>query len=219
VNGLPTPLSVVLAVPFLLLSTTALVFMYAVRLLGRERGYLAGFLFYWLIWCLLIPLLLLGKKDFLALLVDSFPIFSSATWLAAASWIVITLVTLFMYGKDFVRAPVTLILIAIPVAVLNGFCEELLWRGLYVRVFPENIWLAILYPSVGFALWHLVPLSIFFEGNKYSFVLSTFFLGMVYGYIAYETGSAKWTAISHSLNGMLALGGMIASSIMKLLSW
>jgi membrane protease YdiL (CAAX protease family) len=109
-------------------------------------------------------------------------------------------------------------MIAIPVPTLNGFCEEVLWRGLYVRVFPENIWLAILYPSVGFALWHLVPLSIFSEGNKYSFVLSTFFLGMVYGYIAYETGSAKWTAISHSLNGMLALGGMITSSIMKLLS-
>jgi hypothetical protein len=38
-------------------------------------------------------------------------------------------------------------------------------------------------------------------------VLSTFFLGLAYGFIAYRTGSARWTAISHSLNSILALSG------------
>jgi membrane protease YdiL (CAAX protease family) len=122
-----------------------------------------------------------------------------------------------MYGKDFIHAPTALILIAIPTATINGICEELLWRGLYVKTFPNNFWLAILYPAIGFALWHLVPQQIFSAGNKFTFALSTFFLGLAYGFIAYKTGSAKWTAISHSLNGILALSGMIAPSVLRLL--
>lgn len=123
-----------------------------------------------------------------------------------------------MYGRGFIRAPWALILVAIPAASINGICEELLWRGLYVSVFPDNIWLAILYPAIGFALWHLAPMQIFSDGNKITFVLSTFFLGLAYGWIAYKTGSAKWTAISHSLNGILALSGSLASCVLTLFS-
>lgn len=115
-----------------------------------------------------------------------------------------------MYAGEFLRAPLTLILLAVPLATINGFCEELLWRGLYVRLFPRNPWLAILYPSVGFALWHLAPQTVFPTENIPGFMISTFFLALPYGFIAYRTGSARWTAISHSLSGILALSGYLA---------
>jgi membrane protease YdiL (CAAX protease family) len=205
------------AIPSLLLPSTALVFTIASRHLGREKGYLLGFLFYWIVWCLLVPLLLLGRDGFSSLFVDEAPLLSRPNWLAAVLWASITLVAIFMYGRDFLRASPTLILIAIPAAAVNGLCEEILWRGLYVSLFPDNFWLAIIFPSIGFALWHLVPLQVFSEGNKTTFVLSTFFLGLAYGLIAYKTGSITWTALSHSLNGILALSGMIAPIILKLL--
>jgi hypothetical protein len=203
-----------LALPFLLIPSAAFVFSTLAKRLGKEQGYLLGFLFYWTIWCLIVPLLYLSKEGFLSLFVDETPLLSGPNWLAAVLWAVITLVSLFMYGKDFIRAPWILILIAIPTASVNGFCEELLWRGLYVRAFPRNFWLAIIFPSFGFSLWHLAPRQIFSAGSKFSFILSTLFLGLAYGFIAYQTGSAKWTAISHSINGILALGGMIAPSIL-----
>jgi membrane protease YdiL (CAAX protease family) len=149
--------------------------------------------------------------------VDEAPLLSRPNWLAAGLWAFITLVTILMYGRDFIRASPTLILIAIPAATINGLCEEILWRGLYVSLFPDNFWLAILFPSIGFALWHLVPLQVFPEGSRSAFVLSTFFLGLAYGFIAFKTGSVTWTALSHSLNGILALSGMIAPSVQKLL--
>lgn len=102
-------------------------------------------------------------------------------------------------------------------ATFNGICEETLWRGLYVRAFPNNPWLAILFPAAGFAVWHLAPLGVFHEGGVAAFIVSTFFLGLAYGFIAYKTGSAKWTAISHSLNGILALSGMLAPSLLALI--
>lgn len=100
---------------------------------------------------------------------------------------------------------------------VNGLCEEIFWRGLYVRLFPRSPWLAILYPSPGFALWHLAPQVVFPGDNVIGFVISTLFLGLAYGFIAYRAGSATWTAISHSISGSLALSGYLAPSVLTMI--
>jgi hypothetical protein len=205
------------ALPLLLLPVMAGIFALSARWLGAEAGYLLGFAFYWLFWCLFVPRVSLGKTEFAAILHDRTPLFGRANWLAALLWLTVTLVAVLMYAGEFVRAPLTLVLLAAPLATINGFCEEILWRGLYVRRFPQNPWMAILYPSLGFALWHLAPQVIFRAENVIGFVVSTFFLALPYGYIAWRTGSAKWTAISHSLSGILALSGYLAPSVLTLI--
>ena len=137
-----------LVLPFGLIFSTAIVFTFLSKRLGKDAGYLLGFLFYWIIWCVVVPLIYLGKDGFLSLFVDETPLLSRPNWLVAVLWAFITLVSLIMYGKSFIQAPLTLILIAIPMATINGVCEELLWRGLYVRAFPDNFWLAILFPAI-----------------------------------------------------------------------
>ncbi len=206
-----------IGLPLLLLPVMVGIFAVSARWLGAQAGYLTGFSFYWLFWCLFVPRCLLGKVEFTTILSDRARLFCGVNWLAALLWLVVTLAAVFMYAGEFVRAPLTLILLAAPLATLNGFCEEILWRGLYVCRFPQNPWLAILYPSLGFALWHLAPQVIFPAENVIGFVVSTFFLAMPYGYIAYRTGSAKWTALSHSLSGILALSGYLAPSMLTLL--
>lgn len=207
-----------LALPLLLLPAMAAVFVLSARVLGAEAGYIVGFAVYWQFWCLLVPRWLLGKAEFAAILRDRAALFSRANWLAALLWLTVTLAAVVMYAEGFLAAPLSLILLAIPLATVNGFCEEILWRGLYVRLFPRNVWLAILYPSVGFALWHLAPQVVFPAGNVTGFVLSTLFLGLAYGFIAWFTGSARWTAISHSISGILALSGYLAPSLLTLLA-
>lgn len=83
-----------IAIPFLLLPSTALVFTLAARQLGREKGYLLGFLFYWMVWCLLVPLILLERDGFSSFFVDDTPLLSRPNWLAAVLLALITLVTL-----------------------------------------------------------------------------------------------------------------------------
>ena len=205
-----------LVTPLLLILTTALVFRYSSKIFHKEKGYLIGFVFYWFFWCLAVPWLLIGK-NFASLLTDRFPLFSIRNWPAALLWVIVTVVTLIMYGKSFIKAPLILILLAIPLATLNGFCEEILWRGMFVQAFPGNPWLGIFYPALGFAFWHLAPQSVFPAGKVPGFILSTLFLGLAYGFIAYSTGSAFWTAISHSLGGILALGGMLTPTLIKIL--
>ncbi len=206
-----------LLLPPLLLTVMAGVFALSARLVGAEAGYLLGFGLYWLFWCLLIPRALLGKAEFASILCDRARLFSRTNWLAAGLWLTVTVTAILMYVTDFLRAPLTLILLAAPLATLNGLCEEILWRGLYVRLFPRTPWLAIVYPSLGFAFWHLAPQVIFPAENVSGFVISTFFLALPYGLIAYKTGSARWTAISHSLSGILALSGYLAPSLLTLI--
>jgi|YNPMSStandDraft_2_1061718.scaffolds.fasta_scaffold01912_6 hypothetical protein len=208
----------IFALPILICVLMSAIYWAISQLLGQAAGYLLGFAFYWLFWCLLIPRALLGKTEFATILHDRAPLFSRANWPAALLWLVVTLVAVLMYAGEVLRAPLTIILLAVPLATLNGFCEEILWRGLYVRLFPRNLWLGILYPALGFALWHFAPQVIFPAENVTGFVISTFFLALPYGFIAWRTGSARWTAISHSLSGILALSGHLAPSLLALIA-
>lgn len=76
-------------------------------------------------------------------------------------------------------------------------------------LFPGQLWLALLYPSIGFALWHLAPQSIFpstWRGGRVAFVAQAGFLGLLYGWVANSTGVILWTAMSHILIDFSALG-------------
>lgn len=208
-----------LALPFLLVPSTGLVFIYAARWLGKEAGYLSGFVFYWVVWCTLVPLWILRREGVLSLFKEEKRLFQKSNWLPAILLVVIIVVTVAMYPPTRLSAaPTALLLLAIPIAIINGVCEELLWRGLYVKAFPGNAVAGVIFPSIGFALWHVSPqLVIPAESGIFPFVLSTFFLGISYAWISYRTGSIQWNALSHSLGGILDLGGAIAPSIMVLL--
>jgi membrane protease YdiL (CAAX protease family) len=88
-------------------------------------------------------------------------------------------------------------------------------------MFPKNVKLGLIYPTVGFAIWHLSPQIVFpSEGGLVGiiiFVILTFFLGLSYGWVSYRTNSIKWNALSHSINGILAFGIPISTSIFTLI--
>jgi membrane protease YdiL (CAAX protease family) len=192
------------------------VFTSLARWLGADLGYLLGFCFYWL-WCVGVPLVLFGKDGLLSLLRDESPFFRRE------NWFLIALLALTIAGAvvgytipSLANVSLWIVLFA-PIAIVNGTCEEVLWRGTYVKAFRHSVLLACIYPALGFAVSHVSPLLIYpAEGGVVPFLLSTFFLGLAFGWVAYKTGSAKWTAITHSLIGLLAFGEPLSSSIARL---
>ena len=168
---------------------------------------------------MLVPLIILKREGIGALFKEENSLFQKSNWLPAVLLVMIVVITVIMYPPSgLLAAPVKLLIIAIPVAIINGICEELLWRGLYVKAFQGKFVLGVVYPSIGFALWHISPqLVIPAETGIWPFVLSTFFLGISYAWISYRTSSIKWNAISHSIGGILDLGGAIAPSVVVLL--
>jgi len=205
-----------LVLPVLLTSSTAFVFSGAARWLGNDVGYLVGFGFYWL-WCLSVPLVFWGKDGLRGLFAQDGPLFRKRNWLLISILSLTVVGAIWMYFiPNLTRVSIWVVLFS-PITIINGTSEEILWRGVYVKAFGKNVFLGCIYPAIGFALSHISPELVFPAGGVLPFIISTFFLGLAYGWVAYKTGSAKWTAITHSLIGLLAFGEPISTSIVRLI--
>lgn len=205
-----------LALPALLTSSTALAFSLLARWLGNDLGYLLGFGFYWA-WCLVAALVCLGKDGFLSLFKEESPLMRKENWLLIMLISLPVIGAAVMYFIPNVATVSIWVVIFSPIAIINGTCEEILWRGVYAKAFRHSVLLACVYPTTGFAISHVSPALVFpAEGGTLPFVLSTFALGLAYGWVAYKTGSARWTALSHSLAGLLAFGEPLSTSIVTL---
>ena len=116
--------------------------------------------------------------------------------------------------------PAIIFILGLPLTTVNSCCEEILWRGTYIHMFAKNRVMAILFPTLFFALWHISPqlvnLNINFE-TIYFLPIMTLPLGLVYGIVAYRTNSIKWVAIAHSLSGILSYGLPLSISLAEIL--
>jgi membrane protease YdiL (CAAX protease family) len=110
--------------------------------------------------------------------------------------------------------------LGIPLTIINGTCEEIFWRGIYIRIFKNSIILSIVYPTIMFAIWHisseLVNLNMKII-EILPFILLTLPLGLIYSFVAFRTKSIKWVAIAHSLSGIFAFGVPLSTSLANII--
>ena len=211
-SALPPPTDrrrrvVLLAAPPLLILSTWLVFGAAVDRFGARLGYFLGFLFYWLVWCVALPVLLLGRRLL-------------AVWgrgrrgsKPALQALALGGPLLLGFGYAFPRAVVgtdwLVIVASFLLALVNAPLEELLWRACYLTVFPRSVALSVLYPTLGFGLWHLAPLSVHpssSPGAPWSFVLVSTLVGLGWAWVARTRRTVLWSAVAHVLFDFSGLG-------------
>jgi CAAX protease family protein len=207
--------SVVLAllIPPAVLASMWLVFAGLTRAVGAKAGYFLAFAVYWLGWCLLVPMAMLGRKRLLALFGSGTRPLAALGWHARALLVLpplAALITVFPPGLP--RTTLLVALGSLGLAAVNGTLEEVLWRGVYARLFPDSLTLGYLYPALGFALWHLAPQAVHpfaGPGAVAAFVGGALAVGLCYGWIAWRTGSIRATAISHIIFDFLGLGALM----------
>jgi membrane protease YdiL (CAAX protease family) len=199
-----------LVAPWMLLASTTAVFRQLSVRLGPKRGYLGGFLFYWIFWCLLFPAWILGPRRLPALFRTGAEPSRRPT---RSDLLLLALPPAVGYSSAFpralARADKKIVLASAVQALINASAEELLWRGTYQAVFPRSIALGYLYPTVGFAAWHYAPQVVFpsrYPGGKTSFVASAGLFGLLWGRVAARQGTIAWSTISHVLLDFSGLG-------------
>lgn len=200
-----------LVAPPLLLVTAYAVFSGLAAWLGPARGYLGGFLFYWIGWCLLVPLWAVGKDGLRGMFRRPRPPLGRPAWLGLfmlTGPVVVTYVAIFpaeIQGSD-----TTIVLLSALFALVNGTLEEVLWRGTYITAFPGSWLWGVVYPSIGFGFWHLAPQAVFpseWAGGVIVFALMPILLGLMWGWVAKETTSIRWIVVAHILLDFAGLGG------------
>src|SRR3954447_22260875 len=120
---------VLFTLPFVLTLSCAFVFYWAAHIYGNKAGYLIGFVFYWLFWCIFIPVQLTGSKTIL----QSFSYKQhSFNWQVLAC-LLVPLIFIYVYAfpAALQQADTMIILLSFLLAVVNATCEEVLWRGVY----------------------------------------------------------------------------------------
>jgi len=201
-----------LAAPVLLIGSMTWAFLALKRLFGYPVGYLLAFVVYWVGWCTLLAAVLLGGPAKLA------EVFRPAAPLAALNWktqvllwLPISFPLFFVFIPGLRRANTRIIAVSVLLGVVIGVTEEVFWRGVYLRMFPGNAWLSLVYPSAMFALWHLAPLSVRpnrLPGGALAFVAYALLLGGSYALAASRTGSIASTTVSHVIHDSLGLGAL-----------
>jgi membrane protease YdiL (CAAX protease family) len=188
-----------------------IIFKVATEQFGDKLGYFTGFLFYWLFWCLLVPVLLIGPTVIKHFLKPS-ALFDYKIILCLIS------LPIFVYAYAFPaavkRADPFIISLSFILAVINATSEEVLWRAVYLQMF-KNPWINIGYATLGFAVWHYAPQVIVANKNPggiHSFVVFAFTLGLCFSYVGFRQKSIFWTIIAHTL---LDFGGLGATFYLK----
>jgi membrane protease YdiL (CAAX protease family) len=189
------------------------------RQFGLPLGYLLGFVIYWLFWCLLVPTLILGSWQPIVEMFYPFPPFNTLSWQTQlALWWPLIFPLFFVFVPRISKATVPILIASIVLGVVIGITEEILWRGLYARLFPDNLWLSMIYPSIWFGLWHLAPQSILANrnsGGAVSFVVYAIILGITYSISVQLTQSIAWATVSHIIHDTLGLGGFAYAAWLK----
>ncbi|HEY7288544.1 MAG TPA: CPBP family intramembrane glutamic endopeptidase [Vicinamibacterales bacterium] len=187
------------------------VFRSLTSLLGFPLGYLCAFAVYWVGWCGALPLAALGPRDLAGLFaeVQHGKPGRDGRVIALVAWpIAFPLIFAFLPRIPQATAP-TLIMSA-GLGIVTGVAEEVLWRGVYLRQFPDSRWWSTVYPSLAFGVWHTAPLSVLpsrYSGGAFAFVAYSTVLGLSYATAARRTRSIRWVAISHCIHDALGLGG------------
>jgi hypothetical protein len=184
----------VLAAP-LVTPTLLPVFRLAAADLGTEGGWYVGMTIYWLAWCVLFPVLLIGPRAVREHFRQrSMP---AAAWLLVALPPLVSLIERASHPAALFVAPGGWV-----VAAINGVLEEVLWRGCFTALFPQQLRWGVLWPSAWFAVWHLAPGSLLPGSEAMRLVAGAALLGGAFGCVAWRTGSMRWTAVSHVAAGV-----------------
>ena len=207
---------IAIILPLILILFMWTAFVNLTQLFGLTNGYFISFAIYWILWCLIIPVIILrGFGPLVNLFKSVDPRFGNKPdiTLFLLTWpIVLVIFFSFLPHLKDITFPIVLLSIAFGI---NGIAEEIFWRGLYISIFPENRFLNYIYPSIFFALWHICPLSVMtsrYSGGIISFIVISLLLGLSWGYYTIKTGSIRWSSIMHSVFDILGLGGILYSS-------
>jgi membrane protease YdiL (CAAX protease family) len=188
---------VALALPVAVPVAMTAVFYVAGDRLG-PRGYLAGFGVYWVA-CGALSFAVLGRQGVRRLFRDARPRFGRPAVLGAALllWPPVGALATRLF-PDIADASVAMVATAVTVALVNSVLEELLWRGVYITLWPRNAWLGWVWPALGFGAWHLAPQVIHPSAlGPLVYVVSATALGLSWGWVAWRTGSLRWVTASH----------------------
>jgi hypothetical protein len=179
---------------------------------GKTEGYIAGFCVYWLI-CLVATIYsskgLDGLMEIYCKRIEITNKNRRRYYFLAFIPCLATLIVVF--GEIAPIVGFQVLLLSLLFALINGTLEEMFWRGAFNKLF-DDIYLAYMYPSIFFGIWHIalfLAKGMVYQGGFPSLVGGALFMGLLWGLVAFKTKSIKIVTVAHVITNFFAFTGLI----------
>jgi membrane protease YdiL (CAAX protease family) len=187
----------VMAVPVVVPVSMAAVFGLLCRHLDRRHAYNVSFFVYWLGWCTAFPIWAVGNRRCLSVLVRGRQPSPSHIALLALPVIGAVGTELWPHRRSIDRDVAVVMVVS---AAVNAVGEELLWRGVFVEEFGDNVLGGAVWPLIGFVMWHLAPQIVFpSRHGRIRFLLAAGAVGAASSLVAWRAKGLRWTLLPHIL--------------------
>lgn len=187
--------------PLVIIGMMYPVFQFLGKGLGNSLGWYLGLWIYWIIWGGLFPYFMIGKDTILQLIKPQKLTLKLA--LMVAFPVVMAAIFRFATGMEYEKTALWFLVCLISTNLGNGFFEEILWRGMYLQLFPNRVYFRMIWSTIWFALWHYAPGSISASGNPLGLMIGSGMMGIYFAFLAHRTNSIWWTMIAHALGGLV----------------
>jgi hypothetical protein len=186
-----------LAVPVAVPLSMAAAFGLLRRLLPPRTAHLMGFTVYWSGWCLGFPLWALGPRGVTRALTGGRRATAAETVVLAVPVVGAVTTQLLPHRREVTPAVAA---VMVGAATVNAVGEELLWRGVFLTLFPGDVVRGALWPLAGFSLWHLAPQVVLPATlGRGRFVLGAALVGATSTFAAWRTGGLRAGLLPHTL--------------------
>lgn len=166
-------------------------------------GWFLGLLTYWITWCGIGSWLLIGEPSIMRL------IHPQRLTLEIVILLLIPLIGAGLYrfvpGMTYEKPQKWIFLLLVMTSFGNGFFEELLWRGVYMDLFPDNLFFGMIWPSLWFGLWHFAPGSVAPNRKAAGLMIGSGIMGLYLSFLARHTGTIWWTIMMHTIGGLIMI--------------
>ena len=171
--------------------------------LSDRIAWYLGLLTYWVIWGTVFPFLVIGRDNIRTLVRPQRP--NKKVMLLAAIPIAGAAIARLMPGMaGYERENIWILVLLLSTPFCNGLFEEVLWRGVYVKLFPRGVFFGVLWPSIWFALWHYVPGSVL-HGNVAGLMIGSGMMGLYLACLTRKTHTLWWSIVVHTLGGIIMI--------------
>ncbi len=166
-------------------------------------GWYLGLVLYWLTWCIAFPVWIIGKESIAKIIRPQR--LNVKVFLLVLFPLLMASLYRFIPGMEYQKPSVWILLLLLSTNFGNGFFEEVLWRGVYMELFPDSTLFRIVWPSIWFALWHYVPGSVAPNGNVLGLMIGSGLMGFYLSFLAKKTGTIWWTIVAHTLGAVIMI--------------
>jgi len=191
--------------PPILLASMYPVFQLLSGLIGNDRvAWYLGLAVYWLVWGLIFPIIMLGIQNVRELIKPQ-RITKKLLMLLAIPLIGAIAARLVPGMAGYEKEGILIFFLILSTPFGNGFFEELLWRGVYFKLFPKNVFYRMIWPSLWFGLWHYIPVSI--NNSELTgligMIVGPIMMGLYLAFLTKKTNTLWWAIVAHTIGGFI----------------